>query len=230
MAGSEAPAGDGRASSADLDVSPSEWDRRSLYRLLTSLVVPRPIAWVSTVGLDGVHNVAPHSYFNLVSSSPPHVALGFAGVRDTLRNIRATREFVVNVVTVDHLDTMNATSTDAPPEIDEFQLVGATAGPSAMVAAPRLLESPAHLECFVRHELDLGGSTMVVGEVVHVHVDGRILRDGTADPELLRPLARLGHVGYAPLGTPLSRPRPRWADRRVDPSPQSPNAPHGGTS
>lgn len=212
---------------ADLDVTPSEWDRRSLYRLLTSVVVPRPIAWVSTVGSDGVHNVAPHSYFNLVSSSPPHVVLGLAGVRDTLRNIRATREFVVNVVTVDHLDTMNETSIDAPPEVDEFRLVGATAGPSAVVAAPRLLESPVHLECRARHELDLGGSTMVVGEVVHVHVDGRVLRDGTADPELLRPLARLGHVGYAPLGAPMSRPRPRWADRPADAPLQPPPAPGG---
>jgi flavin reductase (DIM6/NTAB) family NADH-FMN oxidoreductase RutF len=205
--------GRGGATEGDLDVTPSEWDRRSLYRLLTSLVVPRPIAWVSTVGPDGVPNIAPHSYFNLVSSSPPHVVLGLAGVRDTLNNIRASGEFVVNVVTVDHLDAMNATSIDAPPEVDEFRLVGLTAVPAVAVAAPRLQESPVNLECLLRHELDLGGGTMVVGEVVHVHVDGRVLRDGTADPELLRPLARLGHVGYAALGAPMSRPRPRWSER-----------------
>lgn len=205
--------GRGDGAEDDLDVTPSTLDRRSLYRLLTSLVVPRPIAWVSTVGSDGVPNLAPHSYFNLVSSSPPHVVLGLAGVRDTLTNIRATGEFVVNVVTVDHLDAMNETSIDAPPDVDEFALVGLTPVPSAVVGAPRLLESPVNLECRLRHELDLGGGTMVVGEVVHVHVAGHVLRDGTADPELLRPLARLGHVGYATLGAPMTRPRPRWEDR-----------------
>lgn len=216
MTGPDAHHGRVGGDEGDLDVTPAEWERRALYRLLTSLVVPRPIAWVSTVGEDGVANIAPHSYFNLVSSSPPHVVLGLAGVRDTLVNIRSSGEFVINVVTVEHLDAMNETSIDAPPDVDEFSLVGLTAIPSTVVGAPRLLESPVHLECRLRHELDLGGGIMVVGEVVHIHVDQRVLRDGTADPELLRPLARLGHVGYATLSAPVSRARPRWDDRTQD--------------
>jgi len=201
-----------RGAGSDLDLTPSEHDRRTVYHLMTSVVVPRPIAWVSTVSSDGVANLAPHSYFNVVSSAPPHVVVGSAGVKDTVTNIRATGEFVVNIATADLIDAVNTTSVDAPPDVDEFVVAGLTAAPSAVVAAPRVAESPVHLECLLRHDLELGGGVLIVGEVVHVHVDARVLRDGVVDVDLLRPLARLGGLDFAEVGATTARPRPRWTD------------------
>ena len=204
------------ATTADLHVDPSTWERRDLYHLVTSLVVPRPIAWVSSVSASGVRNLAPHSYFNLVSSAPPHVLIGSAGVKDTVRNVRATGDFVVNLVTVELMEQMNATGVDAPYEVDEFALVGLESEASHAVAAPRVARSPVHLECQLRHELDLGGSILLVAEVVHLHVASRVLRDGVVDVELLRPLSRLGGTGYAEVGRRSDLPRPRWSDRPAD--------------
>jgi flavin reductase (DIM6/NTAB) family NADH-FMN oxidoreductase RutF len=201
---------------ADLDVDPSTWQRRDLYHLVTSLVVPRPIAWVSTVSKSGVRNLAPHSYFNLVGSAPPHVVVGSVGVKDTVRNVRETGEFVVNLATVELMEQMNATGIDAPYEVDEFDLVGLEAEPSRVVRVPRVARSPVHLECRIRHELDLGGSILLVAEVVHVHVASRVIRDGAVDIGLLRPISRLGGTDYAEIGTITDLPRPRWTERSVD--------------
>lgn len=196
------------------EFDPHDLAPRDTYFLLTSLVVPRPIAWVSTLSAEGVRNLAPHSYFNAISSSPPIVHFTSTGVKDSLRNVRATGEFVVNVVSRDLLEVMNLTAADFPPGEDEFAWAGLDAAPSQTVAAPRVASARAALECRVREVLSMGNGTMVFGDVLHFHVDDDVWRDGRVAPELLQPVGRLSGAGYAPVDTVLRLPRPRWDDVR----------------
>lgn len=195
----------------DLELDVGDWDTRQMYFLLTGLVVPRPIAWISTVAADGTRNLAPHSYFNLVAHDPPHVVFGESRRKDTLANIEATREFVVNLATEHVLEQMNASAVDAPPEVDEFDLVGVTAAPSHAVAPPRVAEAVGHLECRMTHHLELGSGHLVVGEVVHVHVARDVWREGRVAPELLRPVLRFAGSMYGTIGELFRLPRPSWA-------------------
>ena len=196
----------------ELEVDPRDWSPRDVYRLMTALVVPRPIAWVSTYGEDGVRNVAPHSYFNVVAHDPPHVVFSSASEKDTLRNVRARGAFVVNVVTMDLVAAMNVTAADFPPDEDEFAWAGLEAAAAVAVDAPRVARARAHLECRFVQEVTAGNGTIVVGEVVHVHVDPSVWRDGRVDPELLDPVGRLAGTGYAGLGAVFHLERPTWRD------------------
>lgn len=195
-----------------LELDPGDWEARQVYLLLTGLVVPRPIGWISTLGPDGVRNVAPHSYFNIVAHDPPHVLFSTTGVKDTLRNLRELPEFVANIVTGDVVEEMNFTSTDFPRDQDEFTWAGLTAAPSVRVAPPRVAKAKAHLECEVRDLLTVGNGNLVIGEVVHLSVDPSVWRDGRVDPELLDPVCRLAGTAYAQLGEVFKLPRPRWED------------------
>jgi flavin reductase (DIM6/NTAB) family NADH-FMN oxidoreductase RutF len=201
---------------ADLEVAPGEWPPRQVYFLLTGLVVPRPIAWVSTFGPDGVRNVAPHSYFNVVAHDPPHVVFSSSGEKDTLRNIRARGEFVVNIVTRDLVEPMNLTAADLPADEDEFAWAGLEAAPAVAVDAPRVAAAKAHLECRAVEEVRAGNGHIVVGEVVHVHIAPSVWRDGRVDPHLLDPVCRLAGTGYASLGEVFTLPRPTWEQLRDD--------------
>jgi flavin reductase (DIM6/NTAB) family NADH-FMN oxidoreductase RutF len=194
----------------DLDVAPEDWQARQIYFLMTGLVIPRPIAWVSTLGEDGVRNVAPHSYFNVVSNDPPHVVFSSTGEKDTLRNVRASGEFVVNLVTEHVLEEMNATAADLPHGEDEFSWFGIEAAPSRVVAPPRVAAAKAHLECRLVDVVPVGNGNLTIGEVVHVHVAAEVWRDGRVDPELLRPVCRLAGTAYAELGEVFKLPRPSW--------------------
>lgn len=194
----------------DLELTPADWEARQVYFVMTGLVIPRPIAWVSTLGEDGVRNVAPHSYFNVVSNDPPHVVFSSTGEKDTLRNIRASGEFVVNLVTEHVLEPMNATAADLPHGEDEFAWFAIETAPSQVVAPPRVAAAKAHLECRLVHELPVGNGNLVVGEVVHVHVAPDVWRGGRIDPELLRPVCRLAGTSYAELGEVFKLPRPTW--------------------
>lgn len=196
----------------ELELDPRDWSPRDVYRLMTGLVVPRPIAWVSTYGADGVRNVAPHSYFNVVAHDPPHVVFSSASEKDTLRNIRARGAFVVNVVTMDLVAAMNVTAADFPPDEDEFAWAGLEAAAAVAVDAPRVAAARAHLECRFVQEVAAGNGTIVVGEVVHLHVDPSVWRDGRVDPELLDPVCRLAGTGYAGLGPVFHLERPTWRD------------------
>ncbi|MFA9432284.1 flavin reductase family protein [Egicoccus sp. AB-alg2] len=197
-----------------LEVDPADWEPRQVYFLMTGLVVPRPIAWVSTYGPDGVRNVAPHSYFNVVAHDPPHVVFSSSGQKDTLRNVRERGAFVVNIVTMDVVEAMNFTATDFPPDEDEFDWAQLTETPAMAVDAPRVGEARAHLECRLVEEVRAGNGHLVVGEVVHLHVDPSAWRDGRIDPVLLDPVCRLAGTRYATLGEVFQLPRPRWADVR----------------
>lgn len=190
---------------------------RELYLLLTALVVPRPIGWVSTVSANGVPNLAPHSFYNLVSGAPPILHFtsspGAQGAKDSLQNVRDTGEFVLNVVSAELAEAMNATSADCPPEVDEFRLAGLEAAPSVRVRPPRVAAAKATLECRFRQELTFGEGTMVFGDVVHVHVDGSVLSNGRIDQERLRPVARLAGSQYSLIEKVFTMKRPHWDDR-----------------
>ncbi len=199
-------------------VLPDEVDARTRYELLTSLVVPRPIAWVSTYGAGGARNLAPFSYYAALSASPMLVGVSVGhrnGVpKDTLVNVRARRAFCINVVPEAMLEPMNATSADVPPGVDEFELAGLEVGASERVDAPYVAGAPAVLECTLEREVDLGEApnTLIIGRVVGVLLDeGLPFLEGThqVDPSALRPVGRLSGGGYALPGPVRVLPRPR---------------------
>jgi flavin reductase (DIM6/NTAB) family NADH-FMN oxidoreductase RutF len=189
----------------------SDLTGREPYFLLTGLVVPRPIAWVSTLSADGTPNLAPHSYFNIISSAPPIVHFTSSGEKDSLRNCRATGEFVVNIVSHDLVEPMNLTAADFPPEVNEFDWAQLEAAPSTRVEPPRVARAKAALECRVVDVVSKGNGNMVFGEVVHFVVDDAIWRDGRVDPELLAPLGRLAGTAYSAPGKVFKLPRPTWS-------------------
>lgn len=190
-----------------LELDPAEWTRAETYDLVTSLVVPRPVAWVSTLSPTGERNLAPHSYFNLVADCPPHVAFSSIGVKDTLANILATGEFVVNLASQRLLTALDATGADVPPEVDEFQLAGLTPAPARCVRAPRVAEAPAHLECVLVQVVPVANGNVVIGRVVHVHVDPSIWRDRRVAPDLLDPVVRISRR-YGALATTYTAEEP----------------------
>ena len=196
----------------DLEVLPEEWDPRQVYFLMTGLVVPRPIAWVSTLSQEGVRNLAPHSYFNVMSHDPPHVVVGSSGRKDTLANIEATGELVVNVTTEHVLEAMNASALDAPAEVDEFGHVGVTPTPSRTVAPPRVAEALAHLEARLVQVVPAGNGHIVVAEVTWIHISRDVWAEGRVDPALLRPVLRLAGTQYGTIGELFKLPRPSWTD------------------
>ncbi len=181
------------------------------YPWLTATVVPRPIAWVSTLDAEGVLNLAPHSFFTVASAEPPIVAFTSVGTKDTLANIRATGEFVVNLTPRRLADQVNVTGTNFPPGIDELTQAGLTAQPSDVVAPPRVAESPVAIECVSEGERSFGRSTMVFGRVVHLSVWASVLApDGLPDVRLLDPVSRLGREEWGALGEVFSLVRPRY--------------------
>ena len=198
-------------------LSTSSLSPRQRYELLTLLVVPRPFAWVSTRSASGAANLAPFSYFSALSASPflVGVSVGHRGgaPKDTLRNVRETGAFCVNVVTRRDLAVMNATSAEYAPDVDEFAASGAVAAQAEHVAAPYVSGAPAVLECRLFKEVELGDApnTLLIGEVVAVRLDDALLVSGTcfADTARLDPVARLWGDLYSFVGETPSLPRPR---------------------
>lgn len=194
-------------------LDPTALTRRDLYAHMIGLIVPRPIAFVSSVSRDGRLNLAPFSFFNGVTSKPPLISISIQSRRgapkDTLVNVRDTGEFVVNVVDEPLLERMVRTSGEWPPEADEFALAGLTPAPSEVVRVPRVAESPACFECRLHREVELGDSALVIGEILRIHVADRLFTDGRVDPEKLRPVGRLGGDGYTLLGELRHVARPR---------------------
>lgn len=185
-----------------MQIDPETAPAQSIYKLLIGCVVPRPIAWVSTVSPDGVNNVAPFSFFMAICNEPPTVAFSSGprapGGKDTARNAQTAGEFVINVVDDARAEAMNLTSGEYPPDVDEFALAGLTAAPGVKVKAPRILEAPINMECRVTQILQIGRGphSLVIGEVVQFHVRDDVYdaRTGRIDIRQLKPVGRLaGH-------------------------------------
>lgn len=171
---------------------------------LKALVTPRPIGWISTISEDGICNLAPYSFFNAVGEKPGYVVFGSAGMKDSLRNITATGEFVCSLATWDLRYHMNLSSAAVPYDVDEFPIAGLTAAPSHFVKPPRVKESPAALECRHFQTIALPGAgryqqsyNLVIGQIVGVHIDDRFIKNGIVDTAAMRPIARLGYMDYA---------------------------------
>jgi flavin reductase (DIM6/NTAB) family NADH-FMN oxidoreductase RutF len=164
----------------------------AFYRLLTAVVVPRPIAWISSVSAEGIDNLAPHSFFTVACVNPPVIQFTSVGRKDSLRNIEATGEFVVNSTPEALFEQVNATGTDFPPDTSEFDAVGIGREASLRVKPPRVAASPVALECRLHSTLCLGDSTIVFGRVIAAVVDDDVIVDGHPDVARLQPLSRLG--------------------------------------
>ncbi|NLG74511.1 MAG: flavin reductase family protein [Chloroflexi bacterium] len=192
---------------------------QSVYKIMTGTILPRPIGWISTVDEQGRPNLAPFSFFNAVCGNPPHVLFcpmvrsTDGCTKDTLHNIRATGEFVVNIVTEELVEAMNITSTELPGDVDEFSLAGLVTQPSVIVRPPRVAASPVHFECRLAHLYEVssepGGGSIVVGRVVHLHVDEAVLLDGyKINLEELKPVGRLAGAGYCRVTDTFQMVRP----------------------
>lgn len=180
----------------------------NVYKLLTALVVPRPIAWVSTLSASGEGNLAPHSFFTVACARPPIVQFTSVGTKDTLRNVLATEEFVVNVASLPQMELVNATSAPYEAGVDEAERLGIGMEPSATVAPHRVSEAPASIECRLHSTLELGDSTVVLGHVLALTVREAAYVDGHPEVTRLQPVSRLGRNewGLPPEVVALDRP------------------------
>jgi flavin reductase (DIM6/NTAB) family NADH-FMN oxidoreductase RutF len=179
---------------------PAQMDAGAFYRVLNSVVVPRPIAWVVTRSAEGVHNLAPHSFYTVACVNPPIVQFTSVGRKDSLVNAEATGEFTVNLTPEALFEQVNATGTDFPPDQSEAEHTGVRLEPSEVVGVPRVAQSPVALECTMHATLRLGDSTVVFGRVLHIAVWESAVRDGRPRIEHLQPLARLGGNEWSTIG------------------------------
>jgi flavin reductase (DIM6/NTAB) family NADH-FMN oxidoreductase RutF len=200
-------------------VDPADSRFQDVEKLMVSVILPRPIAWVSTVSAEGVANLAPFSYFTAVCPKPPVICFS-PGIRfsdgakkDTLRNIEATGEFVVNVVSEEVATQMVQCSGEYPPDVSEFTVAGLTPIASDLVKPPRVKESHVHMECrllqIVTVSDEPGGGSLVMGTVLRFHVDDGVLTEGRVDPGKLRAIGRMGGQEYTRTMDrfPLTRPK-----------------------
>jgi flavin reductase (DIM6/NTAB) family NADH-FMN oxidoreductase RutF len=190
---------------------------------VTALVVPRPIGWISTISPQGIVNLAPYSFFNLVSGYPPWVIFASAPRKHSQVNAEATGEFVFNLATWDLREQMNASSADYPPGVSEPEAVGLEMVPSRAVKPPRVKRSPVAIECKYFKTVELIGSdgrtnrsSIVIGEVVGIYIDDAVIVEGMIDITRMRPIARLGYMDYCAVDEFFTMPRPGETDPRAD--------------
>lgn len=190
-----------------MEIKPESIPWQSLYKIMIGSIVPRPIGWVSSVDEAGNPNLAPYSFFNAVCPNPPHVLFcpnirsTDSNPKDTLNNVRTTGEFVINIVTEPLAAAMNLSAQELPADVNEFEMAGLTMEPSQVVKPPRVKESPIHYECEVVQIVDLsdapGGGSVVIGRIVHLHVDDSVLiGDDKIDLAQLQPIGRLAGTSY----------------------------------
>lgn len=209
-----------------MNVQAADLSHREMYGLILNCVAPRPIAWVSSQSASGQLNLAPFSFFNCVCANPPLLAFA-PGLRpstvapqsehgepkDTLRNIRETKEFVISVVTYDLLEPMNITSGEYPSTVNEFELAKLTPQPSQIVRPPRVAESPVSFECKLYQILDFNsgpdGGSLVIGEIVSIHIDDAHMTDGRLDRNSLDLIGRMGGIQYTRTRDRIELSRPK---------------------
>lgn len=173
-------------------------DRGQCYQLMNGIISPRAIAWIGSVNTEGLVNLAPHSYVTVVSNDPPMLGFTSGSAKDTYRNIKATKEFVFNVVTEELTEAMNLTAVDFPPEISEVEELEIEQIPSDHVSVPRVKNSPLQLECKLVEirEYGVNPAYFIVGEVVAFHLDERVLVNDRIDPQLVKAVGRMGGFNY----------------------------------
>ena len=188
-----------------------------------AIVVPRPIGWISTLSKSGIPNLAPYSFFNAVAYDPPQVMFAatsshtHGGQKDSVQNAQDTDEFVVNVVTYDLREHMNTSAVSAPPDINEFEYANLTQEPSEMVKAPRVAESPIHLECTYTQTVELptddpaAPNTVIFGQVVGIHIREEVIKEGKLDLMAIQPVGRLGYLDYVHVTQSFNMDRPTWS-------------------
>ncbi|HQX57678.1 MAG TPA: flavin reductase family protein [Burkholderiaceae bacterium] len=186
-------------------------DTATAYRLLCGVVVPRPIAWITSISAGGIVNAAPFSSYNYVAHSPPMLAVNIGTrngeLKDTARNIVQNGEFVVNVATESNMELMHQTSAEFAPDTSEAQALDIALLPSTVVRPPRIAISPVQMECKLHQKVQLGRfNTLYIGEVVAFHLSDTVYDGRHVDSRLLRPIARLGGPHYAALGEIFTRP------------------------
>lgn len=200
-----------------MQLDPANFDRRDMHELLVAAIMPRPIAWVSTVGEDGVFNLAPFSMFTSVSLKPTIVCFCIGWRRDgqkkdTLRNIEWSKDFVINVVDESLAEAMNQSSAEYPAHVNEFQEVGLTPVKGGIVKAPRVAESPISMECQLRQILEFGerpsGGCLILGEVVRFHVRDEFYVNGQIEVSKLKLIGRLGAELYCRITDTFEMKRP----------------------
>ncbi len=187
-------------------IKPSEASPRDIYKLMIGMVVPRPIAWVSTVSDDGHNNLAPYSFFNAISGDPPVICFAPSrkpagdNKKDTFRNLEKSGVFVVNIVSEHLADAMNQSAADVPPEVDEFALAGVTPEPATLIQAPMVKEALAKMECKVRQIIQLGdqptSGILVLGDVLCFHFAEGLVENFRVDPAMLNAVGRMGGNSY----------------------------------
>jgi flavin reductase (DIM6/NTAB) family NADH-FMN oxidoreductase RutF len=194
-----------------MEVSPDTLEWRDAYKLLIGSILPRPIAFVTTMDESGIANAAPFSFFTAICADPMLICFspmrrGSDGAKkDTLVNIEKTKQFVINIVSEDMAKQMNDCAVEFAPEVDEIDVTGLTKVPSLMVKVPRIKESLVHLECELYQVLDFGDSagagSLVIGKVLNVHVEDELLQNGRIDTKKLQPIGRMAGNTYTnPLG------------------------------
>lgn len=190
-----------------MEIDPAATDADQIHRVLTSLVAPRPIGWISSKSADGTENLAPFSYFNGVSTKPPLVVFGPIDkaddeLKDTPRNILETGEFICNLVTEKHLAAMDRSSKEVDPTVDEFESAGLEKAPGETVDVSRVADAPAVMECTLFETVDLPASTAIFGRVKHFFVDEELCIDGDIDARKVDAIGRIGGPYYTSI-TPL---------------------------
>ncbi|MBN9619947.1 MAG: flavin reductase family protein [Actinobacteria bacterium] len=195
-----------------VELAPAETEH-GVYPWLTASLIPRAIAWVSSISADGVDNVAPHSFTTVAGVDPPTLCFVSVGAKDTLANVRATGEFVVNIGSRTLLAAMNDSATNFPGDVSEFDAAALTREPSAVVRPPRVQAAPIAFECRASGEHPIGDCVTVFGEVVHLAVRRDVLAaDGLPDARRVDPLSRLGRAEWGTLGEVIDLPRIRYRD------------------
>lgn len=197
-----------------MQISVKDTDAGILYKLLTGLVIPRPIGWISTVDENGINNLAPFSFFNVVGEDPPHVMFSTVLTgnknKDTLNNVLANKQFAVNLVTEDVVEQMNTTSNEVENAVDEFQLANLTPISCELIKPKRVAEAKAHFECEMVHHYFLedhknGGACIVIGKVLMMHIADEILLENyRINLDKYQPVARLAGSNYSKLGETFS--------------------------
>ena len=193
-----------------MEFNPDELDQRAIYKLLTGAIIPRPIGWISTISEEGLLNLAPFSFFNVVGDDPPHVMFSTSQAnnhkKDTLTNVLNTKQFVVNMVTEEFVEQMNITGQNVPHDVNEFELANLTPVASVKIKPPRVQESPISFECELVHHYTLenhkfGGNTIVIGRIVMFHFKEEVLLENyKINLENYRPVSRLAGASYSKIG------------------------------